>query len=126
MRLRGEVSKHSAYCCCTSQSALFNAQNQNLRGVQDATELVAKLRAYHYTAQTKPDKAHYQHYGLDLEQSAVRNNIEAGVLEAAMSKTKIIQVPTPLVAALPRWQAQLAGCLLASRLPWLLLAATPS
>ena len=61
-------------------------------GLQDATELVAKLRAYHYTAQTKPDKAAYQHYGLDLEKAAVRDNVEAGVLEAALSKVKIIQV----------------------------------
>ena len=53
---------------------------------------MAKLRAYHFTAQTKPDKAHYQRYGLDLEQAAVRDNIEAGVLEAAMSKVKVIQV----------------------------------
>ena len=53
---------------------------------------MAKLRAYHYTAQTKPDKAVYQQYGLDLEKAAVRNNVEAGVLEAALSKVKIIQV----------------------------------
>ena len=65
---------------------------------------MAKLRAYHYTAQTKPDKAQYQHYGLDLEQSAVRNNIEAGVLEAALSKTKIIQVH-------PARAARVAGAL---------------
>ena len=53
---------------------------------------MAKLRAYHYTAQTKPDKAAYQQYGLDLENAAVRDNVEAGVLEAALSKVKIIQV----------------------------------
>ena len=53
---------------------------------------MAKLRAYHYTAQTKPDKAAYQHYGLDLEKAAVRDNVEAGVLEASLSKVKIIQV----------------------------------
>ena len=29
-----------------------------VNAAKDATELVAKLRAYHYTAQTKPDKAH--------------------------------------------------------------------
>ena len=59
---------------------------------QDATELIAKLRAYHYTAQTRPDKAHLAHSGLDLTKGTVRNNLDAGVLEAAMSKVKIIQV----------------------------------
>ena len=31
-------------------------------------------------------------YGLDLVEGRVRNNVEAGVLEPAMSKTKMIQV----------------------------------
>lgn len=30
--------------------------------------------------------------GLDLSKGAVRNNLEAGVIEPAMSKVKIIQV----------------------------------
>lgn len=54
--------------------------------------MIAKLRAYHFTAQTRPDKAHLAHCGLDLIKGTVRNNVEAGVLEAAMSKVKIIQV----------------------------------
>lgn len=29
-----------------------------VNAAKDATELVAKLRAYHHNAQTKPDKAH--------------------------------------------------------------------
>lgn len=65
-----------------------------VNAAQDATELIAKLRAYHYTAQTKPDKAHLSTYGLDLIKGTVRNNLEAGVLEAAMSKVKIIQFAT--------------------------------
>ena len=54
---------------------------------------VSKLRAYHYTAQTKPEKAGLSRYGLDLIKGALRNNVEAGVLEPALAKVaKIIQV----------------------------------
>ena len=59
---------------------------------QDATELVAKLRAYHHMAQSNPEKKHLAQFGLDLVNGKVRNNVEAGVLEPAMSKTKMIQV----------------------------------
>lgn len=63
-----------------------------VNAAKDATELVAKLRAYHHTAQTNADKKHLAHFGLDLQEGKVRNNVEAGVLEPAMSKTKMIQV----------------------------------
>ena len=53
---------------------------------------VAKLRAYHYTAQTKLEKAGLARYGLDLIKGALRNNVEAGVLEPVLAKLKIIQV----------------------------------
>ena len=53
---------------------------------------MAKLRAYHYTAQTKPEKAGLNRYGLDLIKGALRNNVEAGVLEPVLAKVKIIQV----------------------------------
>ncbi|CAM6013941.1 unnamed protein product [Sphagnum balticum] len=85
---------------------------------KDATELVAKLCAYHHNAQTKADKQHLSGYvsnesrnmlplrkqvysrlsenvqqtGLDLIKGVVRNNVEAGVIEPSMSKLKIIQV----------------------------------
>jgi T-complex protein 1 subunit alpha len=65
-----------------------------VNAAKDATELVAKLRAYHFTAQTKPDKKHLAQCGLELEGGAVRNNVEAGVLEPALSKLKIVQFAT--------------------------------
>jgi T-complex protein 1 subunit alpha len=65
-----------------------------VNAAKDATELVAKLRAYHYQAQTKEGKKHLQGFGLDLVKGVVRNNIEAGVLEPAMSKIKSIQFAT--------------------------------
>ena len=53
---------------------------------------VAKLRAYHYTAQTKPEKAALARYGLDLVKGVLINNVEAGVIEPVLSKIKMIQV----------------------------------
>lgn len=59
---------------------------------QDATELVSRLASFHYTAQTRPEKKHYAHYGLDLVDGVVRDNVEAGVLEPVLAKVKIVQV----------------------------------
>ncbi len=63
---------------------------------------VAKLRAYHYTAQTKPEKAGLSRYGLDLIKGTLRNNVEAGVLEPVLSKLKIIQVGSQVYLEGPR------------------------
>jgi T-complex protein 1 subunit alpha len=65
--------------------------------LQDATELVAKLRAFHHTAQSSPDKRNLGQCGLDLINGEVVNNVEAGVLEPALSKTKMIQVRRALL-----------------------------
>lgn len=65
-----------------------------VNAAKDSIELVAKLRAYHHNAQTKADKQHLSGTGLDLVKGTVRNNVEAGVLEPAMSKVKIIQFAT--------------------------------
>lgn len=54
--------------------------------------MVAKLRAFHHTAQASPDKRALGQVGLDLINGEVVNNVEAGVLEPALSKTKMIQV----------------------------------
>mmetsp|Transcript_9336 Transcript_9336/g.16520 ORF Transcript_9336/g.16520 Transcript_9336/m.16520 type:complete len:550 (-) Transcript_9336:727-2376(-) len=65
-----------------------------VNAAKDATELVAALRAFHYQAQTNPDKKHMAHYGLDLVEGKVRDNVAAGVLEPSLSKTKMIQFAT--------------------------------
>lgn len=65
-----------------------------VNAAKDATDLVAKLRAYHHAAQTKADKRHLSSMGLDLYKGIVRNNLEAGVIEPAMSKVKILQFAT--------------------------------
>ncbi|TMW97478.1 hypothetical protein EJD97_005409 [Solanum chilense] len=61
---------------------------------KDSSDLVSKLRSCHYLAQTKADKKHLSSMGLDLLKGTVRNNLEAGVIEPAMSKVKIIQFAT--------------------------------
>jgi T-complex protein 1 subunit alpha len=65
-----------------------------VNAAKDATELVAKLRAYHHAAQTRQDKAHLVRYGLDLLTGTVRDNVAAGVVEPALSKLKIVQFAT--------------------------------
>ncbi|XP_020082714.1 T-complex protein 1 subunit alpha isoform X3 [Ananas comosus] len=65
-----------------------------VNAAKDATELVAMLRAYHHASQTKADKQHLSSMGLDLLKGTIRNNLEAGVIEPAMSKVKIIQFAT--------------------------------
>lgn len=77
-----------------AESLLIIPKVLAVNAAKDATELVAKLRAYHHTAQTKADKKHLSSMGLDLSHGTVRNNLEAGVIEPAMSKVKIIQFAT--------------------------------
>ncbi|KAK4488532.1 hypothetical protein RD792_004296 [Penstemon davidsonii] len=77
-----------------AESLLIIPKVLAVNAAKDATELVAKLRAYHHTAQTKADKKHLSSMGLDLVKGTVRNNLEAGVIEPAMSKVKIIQFAT--------------------------------
>jgi len=66
----------------------------SVNAAKDATELVAKLRAYHNAAQTNDAKKDLSYCGLNLETGKVRNNMKAGVLEPAMSKVKSIQFAT--------------------------------
>ncbi len=48
--------------------------------------------------QTRPEKKHLAQFGLDLIKGEVRNNVQAGVLEPVLAKTKIIQVIAALSA----------------------------
>jgi len=65
-----------------------------VNAAHDATDLVAKLRAYHNAAQTDDKKKDFAMCGLDLVAGKVRNNLQAGVLEPSMSKIKAIQFAT--------------------------------
>ena len=57
-----------------------------VNAAKDATELVAKLRAAHHGGEHS--------WGLDLIKGEVRDNVEAGVVETALGKVKIVQFAT--------------------------------
>merc|ERR1711998_766392 len=65
-----------------------------MNAAQDSTDIVAKLRANHHAAQTDTSKADKKSFGLDVHEGKIRNNLEAGVIEPAVGKTKCIQFAT--------------------------------
>jgi len=73
-----------------------------VNGAFDATDLVAKLRAYHAAAQSDASKSKFKSTGLDLENGKVRDNVKAGVLEPAMSKIKMIRFATEAAVTILR------------------------
>merc|ERR1712054_391669 len=85
-----------------AEALLVIPKTLSVNATKDATELVAKLRAYHHTAQTKPAKKHLAGFGLDLGNGVVRNNLECGVLEPALSKIKSIQFATEAAITIMR------------------------
>ena len=65
-----------------------------MNAAKDSTELVAKLRSYHNSAQNAPTghpKKALLHFGLDLLNGEVRDNVKAGVLEPTMSKVRSLK-----------------------------------
>lgn len=77
-----------------AKSLLVIPKTLAVNAAKDATDLVAKLRAYHNSSQTKVDHANLKWVGLDLIQGEVRDNKKAGVLEPAMSKIKSLKFAT--------------------------------
>merc|ERR1719409_2225253 len=65
-----------------------------VNAAQDATDIVAKLRAHHNAAQTDASKADLRRTGLDCVTGKVQNNLAAGIVEPALSKVKMIQFAT--------------------------------
>jgi T-complex protein 1 subunit alpha len=77
-----------------AKSLLVIPKTLAVNAAKDATDLVAKLRAYHNTSQTKADHAHLKWVGLDLFEGSVKDNRKAGVLEPALSKIKSLKFAT--------------------------------
>ncbi|XP_065157571.1 T-complex protein 1 subunit alpha [Atheta coriaria] len=77
-----------------AHSLLIIPKTLAVNAAQDATDLVAKLRAYQNSSQTKVDHAHLKHVGLDLIEGTVKDNKKAGVLEPTMSKVKSLKFAT--------------------------------
>lgn len=65
-----------------------------VNAAQDATDIVAKLRANHNAAQTDPSKSELRRTGLDCISGKIQNNLTAGIIEPALSKVKMIQFAT--------------------------------
>ncbi len=66
----------------------------SVNAAQDATDLVAKLRAYHNASQTQKDKEQLKWFGLDLQAGVVRDCKSTGVFEPAISKIKSLKYAT--------------------------------
>ncbi|XP_054266722.1 T-complex protein 1 subunit alpha [Macrosteles quadrilineatus] len=77
-----------------ARSLLVIPKTLAVNAAQDATDLVAKLRAFHNSSQTKKEHADLKWVGLDLTEGKVRDNRKFGVLEPAMSKIKSLKFAT--------------------------------
>ncbi|KAG9511104.1 T-complex protein 1 subunit alpha, partial [Fragariocoptes setiger] len=77
-----------------AKSLLVIPKTLAVNAAKDASDLVAKLRAYHNSSQTNAEHANLKWVGLDLIKGTVRDNLEAGVLEPSISKTKSLKFAT--------------------------------
>lgn len=77
-----------------AQALLVVPKTLAVNAAKDATDLVAKLRAYHTAAQNagaEDPKKNLRFYGLDLIAGTVRDNMRAGVLEPTVSKLRSLK-----------------------------------
>jgi len=77
-----------------AKSLLVIPKTLSVNAAKDSADLVAKLRAYHNSSQTKKEHAGLKNCGLDLVEGAVRDNKKAGVFEPAISKVKSLKFAT--------------------------------
>merc|ERR1719399_1674683 len=60
-----------------AQAMLVIPKQLSVNAAQDASDMVAKLRASHNAAQTDPTKSEMKYYGLDCISGKVQNNLQA-------------------------------------------------
>merc|ERR1711988_1591546 len=77
-----------------AQSLLVIPKQLSVNAAQDASDMVAKLRATHNASQTDPTKSEMKYYGMDCISGKIQNNLQMGILEPALSKVKMIQFAT--------------------------------
>ena len=77
-----------------ARSLLVIPKTLAVNAAKDATDLVAKLRAYHNSSQIKAEHKNLKYVGLDLIEGVVRDNVKAGVLEPSVSKIKSLKFAT--------------------------------
>jgi T-complex protein 1 subunit alpha len=93
-----------------AQALLVIPRTLIVNAAQDATELVAKLRAFHSKGQAaeaaeggaSEEDAKLKYWGLDLVKGEVRDNLHAGVLEPAISKVKSLRFATEAAVTIMR------------------------
>ena len=77
-----------------AESLLVIPKQLAVNAAQDATDMVAKLRAKHNASQTDASQAELRRCGLDCISGKIQNNLDAGIIEPALSKVKMIQFAT--------------------------------
>jgi len=75
--------------CAPSSRTQVIPKTLSVNAAQDATDLVAALRAEHFKAQTVAGEEERKFMGLDLLAGTVRDNLAFGVVEPAISKVPI-------------------------------------
>jgi len=77
-----------------AKSLLVIPKTLAINAAKDSADLVAKLRAYHNSSQTKKEHVHLKHCGLDLIEGTVKDNKKAAVFEPGISKIKSLKFAT--------------------------------
>lgn len=77
-----------------AESLLVIPKQLAVNAAQDATDVVAKLRANHHASQTDASKSDLKRYGLDCVSGKIQNNLQAGIIEPSLSKVKMLQFAT--------------------------------
>jgi T-complex protein 1 subunit alpha len=85
-----------------AEALLVIPRTLTVNAAHDATDLAAKLRAHHYASQTVPGKEQLRFSGLDLKKGEVRDNLNAGVVEPAISKIKSLRFATEAAISILR------------------------
>ena len=73
-----------------------------INAAHDATDLVAKMCAYHHSSQRVDGKSDLKYTGLDLVNGVVRDNLHAGVVEPSISKIKSLRFATEAAISILR------------------------
>lgn len=85
-----------------AEALLVIPRTLTVNAAHDATELVSQLKAHHYTSQHVEGKSGLKYTGLDLTKGCVRDNLQAGVVEPAISKIKSLRFATEAAVAILR------------------------
>ncbi|KTW30842.1 T-complex protein 1 subunit alpha [Pneumocystis carinii B80] len=73
-----------------SSALLIIPKTLAVNAAKDASELIAKLRAYHAASQNDAKK-NYLTYGLSLPDGKIRDNVKEGILEPSVSKIRSLK-----------------------------------